>query len=72
MRDLAAKGDDDNQDRIPFRQQTTAHGHAVRATYLYAGATDVYSETGDASLIKPLEPIWNDLTTKKLSITALS
>src|SRR5207253_7416983 len=46
MRDLVVKGDDDNQDRIPFRQQITAHGHAVRATYLYAGAADIYSEMG--------------------------
>jgi len=69
MRDLVTKGDDDNQDRIPFRQQTTAHGHAVRATYLYAGAADIYTETGDESLLKPLDLIWTDLTTKKLYIT---
>jgi uncharacterized protein len=69
MRDLVANGDDDNQDRISFRQQTTAHGHAVRATYLYAGAADIYIETGDESLRTPLEPIWRDLVSKKLYIT---
>ena len=40
-------GTDDNQDRIPFRRQTKAMGHAVRANYLYAGVADVYAETGD-------------------------
>jgi DUF1680 family protein len=69
MRDLVVTGDDDNQDRVPFRQQTTAHGHAVRATYLYAGAADVYAETGDETLRAPLERIWDDLVTKKLYIT---
>lgn len=69
MRDLVTKGDDDNQDRMPFRQQKTAHGHAVRATYLYAGAADIYSETGDESVLAPLEPIWEDLVGRKLYIT---
>jgi DUF1680 family protein len=69
MRDLVTKGDDDNQDRVPFRKQTVAHGHAVRATYLYAGAADIYAETGDESLLKPLELIWQDLVSRKLYIT---
>lgn len=69
MRDLVARGDDDNQDRIPLRKQTTAHGHAVRATYLYTGAADIYSETGDQSLLTPLQTIWDDLTQRKLYIT---
>jgi uncharacterized protein len=69
MRDLVTAGDDDNQDRIPFRQQTKAVGHAVRATYLYASTADVYAETGDASLLAPLRPIWDDLVSRKLYIT---
>jgi DUF1680 family protein len=69
MRDLVEKGDDDNQDRVPFREQTTAHGHAVRATYLYSGAADIYSETGDKTLLEPLNLIWDDLVSKKLYIT---
>ena len=35
MRDLVKDGGDDNQDRIPFAQQSEAEGHAVRANYLY-------------------------------------
>ena len=36
-------------------------GHAVRANYLYAGAADLFMETGDTSLWKPLEPIWTNV-----------
>lgn len=69
MRDMVVGGDDDNQDRIPLRQHEKAHGHAVRATYLYAGAADIYAETGDETLLRPLEKVWHDLVTRKLYIT---
>jgi DUF1680 family protein len=69
MRELVERGDDDNQDRVSLRQETRAVGHAVRGTYLWAGAADVLAETGDASLRQPLEAIWDDLVTKKLYIT---
>ena len=59
----------DNQDRLPFRQQTKTMGHAVRANYLFAGATDVYAETGDTSLSNTLDRMWNDLTQHKMYIT---
>lgn len=62
-------GTDDNQDRIPFRQQKKAMGHAVRANYLYAGAADVYAETGDTTLLNTLNLIWNDMTARKMYIT---
>lgn len=47
IRGMVENGTDDNQDRIPFRQQYNAMGHAVRSNYLYAGVTDVYAETGE-------------------------
>lgn len=62
-------GSDDNQDRIPFAQQTSAMGHAVRANYLYAGAADLFIETGDEALWKPLEPIWKNVAEQKMYIT---
>lgn len=62
-------GTDDNQDRIPFRKQTKVMGHAVRATYLYAGATDLYLETGDTSLLHQLKDLWVDLVQHKMYIT---
>lgn len=69
IRSLVENGTDQNQDRIPFRKQTSAVGHAVRANYLYAGVADVYAETGDDSLFHALDLIWHDLAEKKLYIT---
>jgi DUF1680 family protein len=69
LRDLVEDGSDDNQDRIPFRRQTQAAGHAVRANYLYAGAADVYAETGDRSLLVPLQKIHEDVISRKIYIT---
>ncbi|MBD3375192.1 glycoside hydrolase family 127 protein [candidate division KSB1 bacterium] len=69
IRDLVENGTDHNQDRIPFRQQTRALGHAVRANYLYAGVADIYAETGDATLFSTLDLIWKDLVSSKLYIT---
>lgn len=69
IRGLMKDGTDDNQDRIPFRQQTAAIGHAVRANYLYAGAADVYAETGDTTLTHTLNLVWNDVVNRKMYIT---
>lgn len=68
-RDIIKDGTDDNQDRIPFRAQRKAVGHAVRANYLYAGVADVYSENGDPSLLPPLESIWQNVAHTKTYIT---
>jgi len=68
-RDLIDGGSDDNQDRIPFRKQTQAVGHAVRANYLYAGVADLYAETGDETLLAPLRKIWGNVVSRKLYIT---
>lgn len=62
-------GTDDNQDRIPFREQTTAMGHAVRANYLYAGIADLYAETGEEKLLDNLKLIWEDVVYRKMYIT---
>lgn len=64
----AQNGTDDNQDRIPFRQQYNAMGHSVRANYLYAGAADLYLDGGEAQLKKNLDSIWNDITYRKMYI----
>jgi DUF1680 family protein len=69
LRDRVADGTDDNQNRIPFRKQDRATGHAVRANYLYAGAADLYAETGDRTLLVPLRKIWEDVVHRKMSIT---
>lgn len=62
-------GTDDNQDRIPFLKQTKAMGHAVRATYLYAGVADLYAETGNDSLMHTLNLMWDDVNQHKMYVT---
>ena len=69
IRGMVENGTDDNQDRIPFRQQYNAMGHAVRSNYLYAGVADVYAETGEEQLMKNLTSIWKDIVTRKMYIT---
>lgn len=69
IRGMVKEGTDDNQDRIPFYDQIQAVGHAVRANYLYSGAADVYAETGNPALWKPLESIWRDIVTRKMYVT---
>ena len=69
MRDLVKDGGSDNQDRIPFAKQDEAEGHAVRANYLYAGAADLFLETGDTNLWRPLAEIWTNVVSKKMYIT---
>ncbi|MFV2089726.1 MAG: glycoside hydrolase family 127 protein, partial [Pseudomonadales bacterium] len=58
-----------NQNWKPLREETEVVGHAVFFTYLFAGATDVYLETGDRTLLSALERLWLDLTEKKMFIT---
>ena len=60
---------DQNQDRVPLREETAAVGHAVTATYLWAGAADVCAETGEPALRSALERIWRDVVTTKLYVT---
>jgi DUF1680 family protein len=69
LRSQTLDGSDDNQDRIPFEQQTNAMGHAVRANYLYAGAADLFMETGDQKLWGPLAAIWTNVVQQKLYLT---
>ncbi|MGW8482119.1 glycoside hydrolase family 127 protein [Microbacterium sp. NPDC055903] len=63
------EGGDDNQDRLPVREQTVAAGHAVRANYLYAGLADLVAENGDEELLRVLERVWEDVVDTKLYIT---
>lgn len=65
-------GSDQNQDRVPFREQTGAAGHAVRANYLYAGVADVVAESGDSSLLKTITAIADDVAGRKLYFTGMT
>ncbi|HWQ36030.1 MAG TPA: glycoside hydrolase family 127 protein [Blastocatellia bacterium] len=58
-----------NQSHKKVIEQTEAVGHAVRATYMYTGMADVAALTGDASYVKAIDAIWDDVVGKKLYIT---
>ena len=57
------------QERTPLRESDEAVGHAVLALYFYAGAADVYAETGEEALIDALDRIWEDITQQKMYVT---
>ena len=57
------------QDHRPLRDQVVAEEHAVRATYLFAGAAAVARETGDETLRGALERLWTNTTTRRMYVT---
>jgi len=57
------------QDHIPVIEQEEAVGHAVRATYMYAGMADVAALTGNADYIQAIDRLWENVVSKKLYLT---
>ena len=57
------------QERTPLRKSKEAVGHAVLALYFYAGAADVYAETGEQALINALDRLWDNVVNKKMYVT---
>ncbi len=57
------------QDHLPVRAVRTLAGHAVRALYLAAGATDVAVETGDTELLDALRPTWQTMVGSQTYLT---
>ena len=58
-----------SQAHKPVLEQDEAVGHAVRATYMYAGMADVAAVTGDTAYIHAVDRIWDNIVGKKLYIT---
>jgi DUF1680 family protein len=56
------------QDNKPLVLQDEAVGHAVRAGYLYSAVADVAALTGDDSLLKAIDKIWNNVVDKKMYV----
>lgn len=56
-------------DRVPVRAATSLEGHAVRAVYFAAGATDLALETGDETLIDALTAQWTTTVATKTYLT---
>ena len=57
------------QERTSIRKSSEAVGHAVLALYYYAGAADVYAETGEKALIEALDRLWDNVVNKKMYVT---
>ena len=59
-----------SQSHKPVRQQDKAVGHAVRAMYMYTAMADLAAELEDDDLLKACERLWQDVTTKRMYVTA--
>jgi DUF1680 family protein len=57
------------QDDVPIFDHDRIKGHAVRAAYLMAGATDVAAETGDARLLRMLDRVWRNTVERNVYLT---
>ncbi len=57
------------QDHKPVKEQSEAWGHAVRATYMYAGMADVAAMTGDKEYSEAIYRIWENVVGRKLYLT---
>jgi hypothetical protein len=62
-------GDEYNQLHKRVVDQDEAVGHAVRAGYMYSGMADVAALTGDASYLKAISRIWDNVVGRKLYLT---
>ena len=57
------------QDDVAVRDADALRGHAVRANYLSAAATDVAVETGDAELLRALGGQWDATVERRTYVT---
>ncbi len=57
------------QDLVPVKEQKEITGHAVRAMYLYTGAADVATYTGDQEYMTAMRRVWEDVVFRNMYIT---
>lgn len=57
------------QDDLPVREADVLRGHAVRALYLAAGATDLAVETGDDDLLESVRRQWRTTVERRTYVT---
>ncbi len=67
--DCRRGGEEYNQAHKPVVEQDKIVGHAVRATYMYAGMADVSALTGDYAYKNAIDKIWIDLLETKFYVT---
>lgn len=53
----------------PVREQESAEGHAVRATYMYCAMADLAAAYHDKELLAACERLWNNIVEKRMYIT---
>lgn len=58
-----------SQDHIPVIEQQEVVGHAVRATYMYAGMTDIAAIYKDPGYRNAVDKLWHNMVEKKIYIT---
>ncbi len=58
-----------NQTHKKVIDQVEAVGHAVRATYMYSSMVNIAVLTNDKDYIKAIDSIWDNVVSKKISIT---
>lgn len=57
------------QSQVPVRELRDAHGHSVRAGYLFAAMVDLAFETDDEELKVACREVWNDIVSAKMYVT---
>jgi DUF1680 family protein len=57
------------QDDEPVVDQQTAHGHAVRAMYLYNAMTDIAALLHDGAYGRAVDRLWQDVVSKRVYLT---
>ena len=57
------------QDVLPVKLQKQITGHAVRAMYMYTGAADVATQTGDKGYMNAMKDVWEDVVYRNMYIT---
>ena len=67
--DCRRNGSDYDQSRVPVQQEYEAVGHAVRASYLFSGMSDIAAETHDVDYQSAVMSLWDNLINKKYYLT---
>jgi DUF1680 family protein len=58
-----------DQDSLPFEQQKTIEGHAVRATLFATGVTTVALENKDSRYVETSSALWDNMVGKRMYLT---
>ena len=67
--DCRKDGSEYDQSHLPVQQQYEAVGHAVRASYSYAGMSDVAMETRDIDYQSAVMSLWDNIVNRKYYVT---